>query len=243
MQADSLPSDRGAERDEQLRAAGHVLERAFRDDNGLSPSVRLLRPKDAQPTAPAHAPLEQESDAPSVTISAGKIHDPRLLAVFGLYYFDLGDSCSARELLESATQTEAPRPAAYLTLARLNLDAALAKPEGHDGMFSADQVAAILTPLFSVIKRWNLDIRGYRLIAETWSHSGAKPSLANLQVLESGLKRYPFDSSLLYSTATVYARWGYFKEANETVERSTRFADQATVEKLHSAQSIWSVTK
>jgi hypothetical protein len=239
MQAASLPGTRSGERAAYLQAAGHVLERAFRDDNNLSPSVRLLPPKDAQPEPREHASQNTDAVEKSVVISPGKIHDPRLLAVYGLYYFDLGDAISARVLLEAAVQAKTPRPAAYVALAQLNRDAASKQPASENGKFSPTQVAAILTPLFAVIKNWNLDVGGYLLIADAWSHSAEKPSLANLRVLTDGLHRYPFDSALLCSTAEVYAQWGYREEANETVERSLRFADLATAEKLHLAQSTW----
>ena len=220
MQAASLPGSRSAEREAYLRAAGHVLERAFRDDNDLSSSVRLLPPKDAQHEPREHASQNTEAGEKSVVISPSKIHDPRLLAVYGLYYFDIGDSTSARVLLEATIQAKTPRPAAYVALAQLNRAAALAKPASDNGKFSPTQVAAILTPLFTVIKNWNLDVGGYLLIADTWSHSAAKPSLANLQVLVQGLHRNPFDSSLYCATAELYAQWGYWEEADEAVERS-----------------------
>jgi hypothetical protein len=239
MQAASLPGSRSAERDAYLRAASHVLERAFRDDNDLSSSVRLLPPKDAQPEPSEDASQNTEIVGKPMVISPGKIHDPRLLAVYVLYYFDIGDSTSARVLLEATVQAKTPRPAAYVALAQLNRDAALAKPTGDNGKFSPTQVAAILAPLFTAIKNWNLDVGGYRLIADTWSHSSAKPSLANLQALVDGLHRYPFDSSLLSSTAELCAQWEYWKEANETVERSLRFADIPTAERLRSEQSMW----
>jgi len=243
MSASWLPQTDSAERAAYLSAAGRVLEHAFREDNGLSPSVRLLPPKDAQHELPEHASLGPEVVEKPVAISASKIHDPRLLAVYGLYYFDIGDSTSARVLLEATIQAKTPRPAAYVALAQLNRAAALAKPASDNGKFSTTQVAAILTPLFTVFKNWNLDVGGYILIADTWSHSAAKPSLANLQVLIAGLHRYPFDSSLLCSTAELYAQWGYRQEATETVERSLRFADLATAEKLRLAQSTWGKKK
>ncbi len=239
MQAASLPGSRSAERDAYLRAAGQVLERAFRDDNDLPSSVRLLPPKDAQLELRDLAAQNTVAVEKSIVISPGKIHDPRLLAVYGLYYFDMGDSTSARVLLEATVQAKTPRPAAYLALAQLNRDAASTQPGVDNGKFSPTQVAAILTPLFTVIRNWKLDVGGYLLIADAWSRSATKPSLANLQVLMEGLHRYPFDSSLLCATAELYAQWGYWAEADQIVERSLQFADIPTAERLRSEQSMW----
>ena len=240
MQADSFRNNRSAERAAYLNAARHVLENAFREDNDLPPSVRLLPPKDTPVQQAEHASDDTEVVKSATTISAKKIRDPRLLAIYALYYFDIGDLSSARILLEATIQTGTPRPYAYIALAQLNRDAALAKPGIDSGKFTATQVAAILTPLFIVINKWNLGVAGYLLIAEAWSHSAAKPTLANLEVLADGLHRYPFDSSLLFAAAEVYAQWGYWKEANETVERGLQFADHATAEKLRTEQARWS---
>jgi len=221
MQADSFPAAQASEREAYLETAGHVLEQAFREQNGLLKSVQVLPPKDAP-----HAPSDDSAsdadlaDGP-VAVSPSAIHDPHFLAVYGLYYFDRGDAISARVLLEASVQAKAPRPAAYIALSRLNRAVALAKPAGYEGRWSATQVAAVLTPLFTVIKNWKLEVGGYLLIADAWAHSGAKPSLANLQVLLDGLHRYPLESSLRASTADVYAKWGYSEEADKIIRRQT----------------------
>ena len=52
-------------------------------------------------------------------VAASHIHDPALLAVFGLYEHDVGNVGQARELLEAASANGAVRPRAYVALAKL----------------------------------------------------------------------------------------------------------------------------
>lgn len=239
MQAGSLSENRLVERDAYLRAAGRVLEHAYRDDNDLSPSVGLLPPKDIEQRS-RETMADTKSLEKAAIIAPGNIRDPRLLAVYGLYYFDLGDAASARVLLEATVQAKIPRPAAYIALANLNRAAALAKPAGKNGKFSDRQVSAILAPLRTVIDNWKLDAEGYLLAAQTWSHAEAKPSLADLHVLVDGMRRYPFDSALLCATAELYAQWQYWREADDLIARRLQFVDAATADTLRAAQVKWS---
>jgi tetratricopeptide (TPR) repeat protein len=239
MHAASLPSSSSAERDAYLQAAARVLERAVKDDNDLASSVRLLSPTDAQKESEEHGAEEAANNKKVFAISPAKIHDPALVAVYGLYYFDIGDTVSAKVMLEAAVRARTPRPAAYLALAQLNFNAASASPAGENGKVSAAQLAAVLTPLFTVVQSWNLSPEGYLLIAEAWSHSATRPSLPNLQVLIKGMKCYPFHSSLHSATAKLYAQWGYWEQANETIERALKFVDAPTAEKLRAEQSTW----
>ena len=79
-------------------------------------------------------------------VSAAQIHDPGLLAVFGLYEHDIGNAAKAREFLEAALRSGARRPMANVVLAELRYSGAVAGPSGRGGRLSASQAAAILNP-------------------------------------------------------------------------------------------------
>jgi hypothetical protein len=139
--------------------------------------------------------------------------DPRFMAVLGLYDVDIGAVPEAHNILAAATKARVARPAAYVALAQLNFDDALEHPAVARARFSAQQVSEVLKPLFAVRKDTALQAAGYRLIAESWSHSDEKPSLLNLAVLQEGASLYPFDADLALASAKAYAQWGYSARA------------------------------
>ena len=158
--------------------------------------------------------------------------DPRFLAVLGLYDSDVGATAEARSMLAIATEAGVARPTAFVTLAQLNFDEALAHPGTEDGKFNAQQTATVLKPLFDVRKRARLESAGYLLIAEVWLHSVEKPSLRNLAVLQEGMELYPFDSALGSAVGRVYAQWGYVAEVRTLIDQRLKFVDAATAKQL-----------
>jgi len=215
-----------------LHAAGQILERAYREDNGLPP--------DADPAAPAGQPARTDRNAsygpatvmPPVIVKADRIHEPKLLAVYGMYAYDTGDLAKAREFLQAAANTGVVRPAAYIDLAQLNFNEAQAHPASAGRRFSAQQTSAVLTPLFTSQRQATLTAEGYGLIAQAWSRAVAKPSPANLAVLDQGISLYPFDAALNLSVARVYAQWGYAAEAQALVERGAKFGNDKIATEL-----------
>jgi hypothetical protein len=156
--------------------------------------------------------------------------DSRFLAVLGLYDADIGKEAEARNILLEATKTWVHRPAAYITLARLNFDEAVRHPRTGGGEFNINETASVLGPLYAVREKAQLTAFGYRLIAETWSKCIEKPSASDLDSLGSGLKLYPFDVSLFLSVANTYAHWGYNSEAKQTIERGSKLANGRALE-------------
>jgi hypothetical protein len=158
--------------------------------------------------------------------------DPRLLAVLGLYDYDVGEFGEAKRILMAATAAGVERPAAYIDLAQINLAEAKAHPDTSIGKLSANQTASVLKPLFEVRRKTRLDSKGYILIAEAWSSSAEKPSLPNLAVLEEGIGLYPFDSALALSAARTYALWGYATEAEALIDQRLKFTNDETATRL-----------
>jgi hypothetical protein len=166
----------------------------------------------------SHVFLEQAGKTLHKSYAIGE-RDPRLLAVLGLYDYDVGDLAEAHSILSAATEAGVARPAAYIYLARLEFNEAEAHPAAAGGMFGAQQAAAVLKPLFAARKQGRLDAAGYILIAEAWTRCAAKPLPANLAVLNEGTLLYPFDAALCFSAAKAYAKWDYATDAKALLDR------------------------
>jgi len=179
--------------------------------------------------------LEQAGKTLHESYSKGE-RDPQLLAVLGMYDYDVGATEEARAMLTAAVDAGVSRPTAYLDLAALNYNAARAHPGAAKGKFNELQTAAVLKPLFAIRSRTRLDAKGYLLIAEAWGQCAAKPNLKNLAVLYEGMEQYPFDPGLLLSSAETFAQWGYVTEANTLIGQRLRLADDYTAKQLLALQ-------
>jgi hypothetical protein len=223
MVGDSVRIKDPARGEEFHRAAGRMLERAYREDNGLPPDVNPapMGARTAEPGQPA-APGQAVAMKPFV-VAADRIHDPGLLAVYGLYEHDIGDDNKAREFLEAAAVARAIRPRACLVLARLRYAEAIAKPAGSKGKLSAQQAAAVLEPLRTALRHSTVsDI--YTLMVKTWNHCEAKPSNQDLETIIEGVSLFPRFTALSYSSAVVCAQRGDVARAIELVDRALVFA-------------------
>jgi hypothetical protein len=158
--------------------------------------------------------------------------DPRMLAALGLYDFDVSNYAEAALRLSEATNAKVARPEAYVDLAQIELNEALAHPSANDGKLSPEQTAAILKPLFAARRLAGLDAAGYELIAKAWEHCAAKPNSDNLAVLVEGNRLYPFDSDLCSATAQAYAHWGYISEAAGFLNHGMEVASGDALQKI-----------
>jgi len=158
--------------------------------------------------------------------------DPRLLAVLGLYDYDVGNAAEARGFLETATEAGVQRPGAYFELAQLNFSQAQAHPAAAGDKFSVEQTAAVLKPLFAAARQAPLKAAGYALMADAWAHCVARPLPAHLTALRTGLKLYPRDAALTYSIASVHAQWDYKPEAEAIIGTGLKFADDRTAQQF-----------
>ena len=107
----------------------------------------------------SHVFFEQAGKTLKKALNGGE-RDPPLLAVLGLYDYDVGDLGEAHKMLSSATDAGVARPAAYFDLAQLDFDKAEAHPAAAGGMFSANQTASVLKPLFAARKLATLSAAG-----------------------------------------------------------------------------------
>jgi len=195
-----------------LKAAGRMLQRAYRDDNGLPPDV------DPAPQGGRTAqPLPKDALGPAVVmkpfvVAAARIHDPGLLSVYGLYEHDTGNDDKAREFLEAAVTAGVVRPKAHLVLAELRYAEAIGKPSGSEGKLSAQQAASILAPLQTALQYAPVS-GGYHLLALTWAHCEAKPADRDVEKMVEGVALFPRNTRLAFLSALVCARSGYAAQA------------------------------
>jgi len=200
-------------RGEFLDAAGRMLERAYRDD--------IARQAEAAPSLDAEPGPGAEPG--TFFLTADRIRDPRLLAVYGLYEHDAGNDPKARELLEAAVKAGVARPKAYLVLSELRFAEAAAAPAGPKGTFSAGQGTSILGPLRAAL-RYAPTVEVYSRIAEVWSRCDATPDDRDIELLAEGVSFFPRDTNLSYASALVCARAGHFVQATRLIDNGLAFA-------------------
>jgi len=200
-----------------LGAAGRMLMRAYQIDNGLPP--------DAAPAAPRAAGAPGVVLQPFV-VSAERVHDPGLLATFGLYEHDVGDDAKARPFLEKAVETGVARPQARVVLSELRYAEAIAHPAGSDGRITKPQAEHILAPLRSVLPE-GATIESYGLIVETWAHGEAGPSDLDVKLMVEGVSRYPQSPILAFRAAAICAQSGRFATARQIIDQGLVFVTDA----------------
>jgi hypothetical protein len=155
-------------------------------------------------------------------VTAERIHDPRLLAVYGLYEHDTGDDEKARELLEAAVTTGVTRPAAYVVLAKLRFTEATGRPAGAGGKLSAAQAASVLEPLHTAL-RFVPSSEAYSLIVGAWTRCEAKPSEGDMDEIAKGVALYPRNASLAYDAALLCLQCGYDARASALIDKALVF--------------------
>jgi len=222
MKGDSLRDTDPALASLVLKAAGQLLERAYRSDNGLPPDV-----DPNQGRAPSTA-KPQGFDAGLVTVmkpfvvSAEHIRDPRLLAVYGLYEHDIGDEAKARELLEAAVKANVVRPRAYAVLALLRSAEAVADPSGAEGKLSAQQAESIIGLLQAVAPHSSTPEAASQIV-EVWNNCDTKPSAGDIARILDDVAPFPRDTDLAYNAALLCAQTGYPREAEKLIDAGLVF--------------------
>ena len=221
MQAASLRARDPALAGEFLGAAGRMMERAYREDNGLPPGTDPARGGE-------HSASQAPAAGPAVlmkpfVVSATQLHDPGLLAVYGLYEHDSGDDAAALGFLEAAAQGRAARPRAYLALAGIRYAQATAKPLGAAGTLRAAQAASILEPL-ETAPGCPPDADFANLVVATWGHSEARASPADIARITAQAALFPRDILLTYRSAKACIRAGDTADGAALIERGLLFA-------------------
>ena len=207
---------------EFLFASGRMLERAYRDDNGLPPDVQPPTGGTTATAAPRNSTLGAPVAMKPFVVSADRIHDVSLLAVYGLYEHDMGEDAKARQFLESAVKLGAVRPRAHLVLAELRYLEAGKNPQGARGGISAQQAASILEPIQSIPRT----PEAAHLVVETWSHCDSKPTSGDVPPIADGVAHFPRDTDLAYSSASILAQAGFGAEAGALIDKGLVFVSR-----------------
>lgn len=150
--------------------------------------------------------------------------DPGLLASLGLLESIEGRPERARRFLEVAAKMGAVRPRAYVELAHLRLDEALAASGASGGGLSAGQVARILEPLYTARARPPPMEEVYSMIGYTWMQSAVPPGPGHLEILLEGAVRFPRNTRIVMQAAELYARHGDPNTAAALVKLGIRLA-------------------
>lgn len=152
--------------------------------------------------------------------------DPSLLAAIALYEHANGDETHVRTLLTEAVKGKVTRPRAYVELARLRYNDALAKP-GAGTQFSPAQVADILAPLTVARKLPPPTAEVYELITDTYMHSSTVPSTDEIKVLVTGVTTFPNHLRMLFQSAQLAAQAGAFDVAHSFTDYGLKVAPDA----------------
>ncbi|WP_277558406.1 hypothetical protein [Ereboglobus sp. PH5-10] len=165
-----------------------------------------------------------------------KERDAGLLASLGLLEVIEQRDARARKFLEAAAKEDVVRPRAYVELARLRLNEALAAPAGSNGRLSAAQTANVLEPLFTARTQPPPMEDVYSLIGYTWMCSEVPPKETHLEVLLEGALIFPGSARVMRYAATLYALHGGNKTlARSLVDMGVRISpDQETRESFES---------
>jgi hypothetical protein len=225
MEGDSLRKQDPGTASEFLNAAGRMLERAYRNDNGLPPDVEPSH-AGTQPAKPSsNAGYGSAVVMKPFVVTATHIHDPGLLAVYGLYESNVGDSGKAREFLEAAARDGVVRPMVYLVLAQLRYSEAMARPLGPGGRLSLQQATSITEPLRTALGYPVLP-GIFGMIVDTWSRCEARPGRQEIDEIVDGVAQFPRNMPLAYRSALLCIQSGYAAEGARLIDRGLLFADR-----------------
>ncbi len=150
--------------------------------------------------------------------------DPRLLAALGLYERGVNNPDRARKFLEAATTAKVVRPLAYLELARMRYQTALAAASGPNAQFTSAQTTEIIAPLLIARLQPPPAPETYELIGDTYARSADNPTPDIMGMLVEGVNLNPRRVGLVYRTAVLFIKIGDFKDAATLIDHGLRFA-------------------
>ncbi|HVS51738.1 MAG TPA: hypothetical protein VHD62_05230 [Opitutaceae bacterium] len=157
--------------------------------------------------------------------------DPRYLATYGILLSQSGDYAAAIPLLESAAGKVDDRPGVYTALAKARLARLIAANPGKK--LSAAQLAPVLEPLAMAYKASHEQAAFYDVFLDLWENAESKPQLKSLSPLLEGVRLYPYNTTLAWRAAKLYADMKFNAPASSLCDSGSKFAkDEATREKF-----------
>jgi hypothetical protein len=150
--------------------------------------------------------------------------DPQLLAALGLYDHRMGNEDRSQKFLEAATAAKVVCPRAYLELARMRYQAALAKPDGPEGRLSQGQTTGIVSLLLPARTQPPPTPEIYELLGDTLVRGSGTPTKETLQVMLDGVNSFPLHLGIAYQAAVLCLRAGELKGAAALVDHGLRYS-------------------
>jgi len=147
--------------------------------------------------------------------------DPNLLAVLGLTELEAQQPARARKFLEAAVKGNTTRARAYVELAGLRADAMLAQARGK-GLTRA-QVSEVLPLLVKARGLPPLLPEIYETAANTWLAADDSPTREDYNLVLQGALLFPRNLGLVYRSALLAAKAGFYKDARLLVEHGERW--------------------
>lgn len=152
--------------------------------------------------------------------------DPNLLAVLGLTELEAQQPVRARKFLEAAVKGNTTRARAYVELACLRADAMLAQGKGKG--LTREQVAEVLPLLLRARGLPPLLPEIYETAANTWLAASVTPTREEYNLVLQGALLFPRNLGLVYRSALLAAKTGFYKDARLLVEHGERWTPSGT---------------
>ena len=145
--------------------------------------------------------------------------EPQLIAALGLDERLAGKDDRARKFLEAAVTAKAPRPRAYLELARIRYAEVMqAAAKKEDRRLSEAQVADVLEPLAAARSVPPPLAEIYELAAEVLGRGAKKPGKEDIRFVNEGVVRFPRRPLLLVRGAELNLRHGDPEDARKIID-------------------------
>jgi len=129
---------------------------------------------------------------------------PDLVAELGLIELATGNRDRALHHLTLAVKAKTTRLRAYLTLARIQLEDRLARPQGKNGKLSVEQLLGVLEPLLLARTQAPRGPELYLAVAEAWARTDAPIPAQHLALIDEGVALFP-DNAALREARTRFA--------------------------------------
>lgn len=147
-------------------------------------------------------------------ISQDGLKDPELLSLLGIMELRAGNKTEATSLLQKAVSTGPVRPAAYVDLARLQLDQAMRTPQGADGRPSHEQVEPARNLLRTALLKLPEMNSACEFLAYSWGCSAETPTNEDLVLLNRRVRWYPANLEFVRQTAALWEKAGNPSQAS-----------------------------
>ena len=140
--------------------------------------------------------------------------DARLLATFGAFEQEGGNTANAQRFLMAAVAAKVDRADAYLRVAAAQMAVLTTHSETA---FSLNRLAPTIAVLESACRYAPPTARVYAALASVWLRCEDSPPRGALGLVNDGVMRFPHDATLLLRAAELNVRFGTAEDARELI--------------------------